>query len=66
MTNDEARERIDAAITQYGAQAGMAIDLIISEVRSSLGREAANDLIEEFDLELTYNIPPQDTLSGDS
>jgi hypothetical protein len=66
MTSDEARERIESAITQWGAHAGMAIDLIISEVRSSLGRDAANDLIEEFDLELTYNIAPQDTLSGDS
>ena len=31
---------------------------LLGEVRSSLGNEAANDLIEEFDLELQYNIAP--------
>lgn len=36
----------------------MAIDLVINEVRSSLGNETANDLIDEFDLELQYNIAP--------
>ena len=36
----------------------MAIYLIINEVRSSLGNEAANDLIDELDLELQYNIAP--------
>ena len=66
MTEDEARVRIESAIAQFGAHAGMAIDLVISEVRSSLGRDAANDLIDEFDLELQYNIAPLDPMSGDS
>jgi hypothetical protein len=66
MTEDEARTRIESAIAQFGAHAGMAIDLVISEVRSSLGRDAANDLIDEFDLELQYNIAPLDPMSGDS
>ena len=37
MKIEEARQRIESAMTQYGAQAGMAIDLVISEVRSDLG-----------------------------
>jgi len=45
-------------MTQYGAQAGMAIDLVINEVRSDLGAATANDLIDEFDLELQFNIAP--------
>jgi hypothetical protein len=55
---DEARQRIESAMTQYGAQAGMAIDLVINEVRSDLGAAMANELIDEFDLELQYNIAP--------
>jgi len=55
---EEARQRIESAMTQYGAQAGMAIDLVINEVRSDLGATTANELIEEFDLELQYNIAP--------
>lgn len=58
MTPEEARQRIQAAIDQFGGHAGMAIDLVINEVRSSLGNETVNDLIEEFDLELQYNITP--------
>ena len=58
MKIEEARERIESAMTQYGAQAGMAIDLVINEVRSDLGAATANDLIDEFDLELQYNIAP--------
>ncbi len=54
----EARQRIESAMTQYGAQAGMAIDLVINEVRSDLGAATANELIDEFDLELQYNIAP--------
>jgi len=58
MKIDEARQRIESAMTQYGAQAGMAIDLVINEVRSDLGAATANELIDEFDLELQYNIAP--------
>jgi len=58
MEIEEARQRIESAMTQYGAQAGMAIDLVINEVRSDLGATTANELIDEFDLELQYNIAP--------
>ena len=34
MKIEEARQRIESAMTQYGAHAGVAIDLIISEVKS--------------------------------
>ncbi len=60
MTMEEARKRIESAITQYGQHAAVAIDLVINEVRSGHGREAANELIDEFDLELLYNIPPEE------
>lgn len=58
MKIETARQRIEAAMAQYGAQAGMAIDLVINEVRSDLGAATANELIDEFDLELQYNIAP--------
>ena len=58
MKIEEARQRIESAMTKYGAQAGMAIDLVINEVRSDLGAATANELIDEFDLELQYNIAP--------
>lgn len=58
MTIEEARQRIESAITQYGQHAAVAIELVVNEVRSDLGREAANELIDEFDLELQYNIAP--------
>ena len=58
MKIEEARQRIESAMTQYGAQAGMAIDLVINEVRSDLGAATANELIDEFDIELQYNIAP--------
>ncbi len=58
MKIEEARQRIESAMTLYGAQAGMAIDLVINEVRSDLGAATANELIDEFDLELQYNIAP--------
>ena len=61
MTLDDARQRIEQAISQYGAQAGMAIDLVINEVRSDMGAKAVNELVEEFDLELLYNIAPMDS-----
>ena len=38
----------------------MAIDLVINETRSDLGIETANELIDEFDLELLYNIAPSE------
>ena len=58
MTTDEARQRIQSAVDQFGQQAAPMIDLVIKEARSALGNETANELIEEFDLELTYNITP--------
>ena len=58
MTINDAKQRIQSAIDQYGAHASPAIDLVINEVRSDLGRETANDLISEFDLELLYQILP--------
>ena len=65
MKIEEARQRIESAITQFGAHAGAAIDLVISEVRSDLGVASANELIDEFDLELQYNIAPLEPgLSG--
>jgi hypothetical protein len=65
MKIEEAKQRIESAMTQYGAQAGMAIDLVINEVRSDLGAATANELIDEFDLELQYNIAPLEPgLSG--
>ena len=65
MTTDEARQRIQSAVDQFGPQAGAAIDLVISEVRSSLGNETANDLIDEFDLELQFNIAPTEPEGSD-
>ncbi|HZN44886.1 MAG TPA: hypothetical protein VFB56_06130 [Nitrospiraceae bacterium] len=58
MKIEEARQRIESAMTQYGQHAGVAIELVVNEVRSDLGREVANELIDEFDLELQYNIAP--------
>lgn len=60
MNLDDARKRIESAVTQYGQHAAPAIDLVMAEVRSDLGRGAFNDLIEEFDLELMYNITPME------
>ena len=65
MKIEEAKQRIESAITQFGAHAGAAIDLVISEVRSDLGVASANELFDEFDLELQYNIAPLEPgLSG--
>ena len=61
MRLEDARQRIESAMAQYGQHAAMAIELVINEVRSDLGREAANELIDEFDLELQYNIAPMDS-----
>jgi len=65
VTLEEAQHRIQQAIEQFGPHAAPALDLIISEVRSSLGAGSANDLIDEFDLELGYGIAPSDPESGD-
>ena len=66
MTTDEARQRIQSSIDQFGSHAAAALDLIISEVRSDLGYETANGLIDEFDLELEYNIVPTESEGGSS
>jgi hypothetical protein len=58
MDFNTAKQRIDSAITQYGPQAAPAIDLVMNEVRSDLGAQVFNELVEEFDLELLYNIAP--------
>ena len=58
MDLDSAKQRIDSAINQYGPHAAPAIDLVLNEVRSDLGAGAFNALVEEFDLELLYNIAP--------
>jgi hypothetical protein len=58
MTIEEAIQRIIVAIEMFGAHAAPALDLLIIEVRSGFGNETANDLIEEFDLELRYNVLP--------
>ena len=58
MTPDEARQRIQSAIEQFGTKAAPMIDLVVKEARSALGNETANELIDEFNLELQYNIYP--------
>jgi hypothetical protein len=61
MNLDDARKRIDSAVTQYGQHAAPAIDLVMSEVRSDMGAGAFNELVEEFDLELMYGISPMES-----
>ena len=61
MNLDEARKRIDSAVTQYGQHAAPAIDLVMNEIRSDMGVKAFNELVEEFDLELLYNIAPMES-----
>ncbi len=61
MNLDEARIRLETAVTQYGQHAAPAIDLVMSEVRSDLGKSAFNELVDEFDLELLYGIAPMET-----
>lgn len=58
MKLEEARQRIETAIGQYGQHAANAIELVINEVRSDHGAKAVNGLIDEFDLEIQYNIAP--------
>jgi len=61
MNLDTAKQRINSAITQYGQHAAPAIDLVMNEVRSDMGAEAFNELVEAFDLELLYNIAPMES-----
>jgi len=61
MTLDEARKRIESAVTQYGQHAAPAIDLVMAEVRSDMGSGAFNELVDDFDLELLYNIAPMES-----
>lgn len=61
MTLDDAKKRIESAVTQYGHHAAPAIDLVMAEVRSDMGATAFNELVEEFDLELMYNIAPMES-----
>ena len=61
MNLDDARKRIDSAVTQYGQHAAPAIDLVMSEVRSDMGAGAFNELVEEFDSELMYGIAPMES-----
>jgi hypothetical protein len=58
---EDSRKRIESAVTQYGQHAAPAIDLVMAEVRSDLGAGAFNELIDEFDLELMYNITPMES-----
>ena len=64
MTLDEARHRIQSAIDQFGPNAAPMIELVISEARSGLGNESVNQLINELDLELEYNITPTEFLTS--
>lgn len=61
MTLDEARKRIETAVSQYGQHAAPAIDLVLAEVRSDMGAGAFNELVDDFDLELLYNIAPMES-----
>ena len=61
MNLDDARKRLETAVTQYGQHAAPAIDLVMNEVRSDMGKAAFNELIEEFDLELLYGIAPMES-----
>ena len=61
MNLDDARKRLETAVTQYGQHAAPAIDLVMNEVRSDMGKDAFNELIEEFDLELLYGIAPMES-----
>lgn len=61
MKLEEAKQRIETAIAQFGPRATPMIDLVMNEVRADLGAEAYNQLVQEFDLELEYNIAPLDS-----
>ena len=64
MTFDEARQRIQSAIDQFGPNAAPMIELVIGEARSGLGNESVNQLINDLDLELEYNITPTEFLTS--
>ncbi|HUK57169.1 MAG TPA: hypothetical protein VLY20_10970 [Nitrospiria bacterium] len=58
MTLDEAGAQIESASKAYGPAAVSVIERILDQVKSEMGQEAANTLIETHDLELRYNITP--------
>jgi hypothetical protein len=60
MTLDEAGEQIESAVKAYGPAAVSVIERILDQVKSELGQEAANTLIETHDLELRYNFTPSE------
>lgn len=61
MNLEDAKKRIESAVTQFGQHAAPAIDLVMAEVRSDLGAGAFNELVDEYDLELMYNIAPMES-----
>ena len=60
MTVEEASSQIESVIRSYGSAAVGAIDRILEQVKSGIGQEAVNELIERHDLELRYNITPNE------
>jgi len=64
MTIEEAGKQIESAVNAYGVSAVAMIDRILDQVRSEIGQEAVNALIEDHDLELRFNITPGDADFG--
>jgi hypothetical protein len=60
MTIDEAGRQIESAVRAYGSAATAVIERILGQVKSEIGQEAVNTLIESHDLELRYNISPSE------
>jgi hypothetical protein len=60
MTLEEAGRQIDAAVRAYGDAAIGIIERILEQVKSESGQEAVNTLIEEHDLDLRYNMAPNE------
>ena len=58
MTQEEAGKQIESAIAAHGTAAAAMIDRILDQVKSEIGQEAVNALIEDHDLELRFNITP--------
>lgn len=58
MTLEQASGQIESAVKAYGPAAVAMIERILDQVKSEMGQEAANALIEAHDLELRYNITP--------
>jgi len=58
VTLDEAGSQIESAIRAYGSAAVGIIERVLEQVKSEMGQEAVNALIERYDLELRYNISP--------